>query len=164
MKPIKKMTKVTTWSAIALLVSAGALGAHHSLARFDTSLPVWVTGSVVRFENINPHSRIYVEQKREDGRIHRWIVDGATPRLLDQTGFDAEMLKPGTVIEVCGFEGFQSQQAFLQAGLDSRTAEVPERFMNGTLLAMPDGRKQVLSDYGQLHQCLGPGDEDLLVR
>lgn len=164
MKPMKKRIKVTTWSAIALLASAGSLGAHHSLASFDTSAPVWVTGTVARFENINPHSRIHVEQESEDGRTHRWLVDGATPRLLDRMGLDADTLKPGTVIEVCGFEGLQSQQAFRQAGLDSSSAEIPERFMNGTLLVMPDGRKQVLSDYGQLHQCLGPDDEDLLVR
>ena len=152
-----------TWTAaLAVLASTSSLEAHHSLAQFDTSAPVWVTGTVVGFERVNPHSRISLDREMEDGRIERWIVDGPAPRQLTRIGVDYDTLRAGDVIEVCGFEGLESQRTFIGAGLDS--ADLPERFMNGNLMLMPDGEKWVWSNYGQLHQCLGPDEEDLLNR
>jgi hypothetical protein len=68
---------ITTWTAaIAVLAWAGPLAAHHSLAQFDTTTPVHVKGAVVRFERVNPHSIIFLDQITEEGQTQRWAVDG----------------------------------------------------------------------------------------
>ena len=48
---------LTTWTiGVVALASAGPLPAHHSLAQFDLTTPIWLQGIVVGFERINPHS------------------------------------------------------------------------------------------------------------
>src|SRR5262245_4626986 len=89
--------------AVSLLAWPGALAAHHSLVQFDTTTPVWLKGTVVRFERVNPHSRILLDQQMEDGRVQRWAVDGPGPNPLARMGIDENFLKAGDAIEVCGF-------------------------------------------------------------
>jgi hypothetical protein len=146
-------------TAVVMIASASWLAGHHSLANFNTSAPVWVKGTVVRFEQINPHSRIYLEQE-ENGEVRQWVVDGPSPAQLTRIGLDANVLKAGDVIEVCGFEGLESQRLFRSAAAESAFPDRPGRFMNGNLLVMPDGETQFWSDYGQLHQRLGPHEPD----
>ena len=74
----------------ALFVSASAFYsasslAHHSLASFDVSAPLWVKGTVVRFERVNPHSVIFLDEKRADGQVRRWAVDGPSTTQLHPT-------------------------------------------------------------------------------
>ena len=158
-----------TWTAaiaVLMLASVGSLAAHHSLARFDTTTPVHVKGTVVRFERVNPHSVIFLDQTREDGEIQRWAVDGPGPTQLARMGIDADFLKAGDTIEVCGFvmkEGIPSQRTLpTLAGVspNSSPANMTGRVMNGHLLVMPDGKRRVWSDYGQLEKCLNPGEKN----
>ena len=106
---------IATWTAaIAVFAWTGPLAAHHSLARFDTTTPVRVKGTVVRLERVNPHSIIVLDETTEDGQIQRWAVDGPGPTMLARMGVDTDFLKAGDVIEVCGFvtkEGVPSQRA-----------------------------------------------------
>lgn len=158
------MTKTTaTWTAAAVLASAGSLAAHHSLVLFDTSAPVWVKGVVVRFERINPHSRIFVDQETGDGQVRTWAVDG--PARFQLLGMDLadDFLKAGDVIEVCGFT-MKEEVAARRARPEVADANRFDRFMNGNLLVMPDGRKRFWSDYGHLSQCLDPNDPEPLLR
>jgi Family of unknown function (DUF6152) len=158
------------WAAmIAMLALPAALTAHHSLANFDTSAPIWVRGRVVAFERVNPHSVIFVDEPGEDGQVRRWAVDAPAAAQLARVGLE-EVVEPGDVVEICGFtttRGAESQRAFpepLSLSLRSSTTRPSGQIMNGHLLVMPDGEKKVLSDYGQLYRCLGPEDQDLLRR
>jgi len=161
------MTKMKMWTgwaaATVMLASAGSLIAHHSLGQFDTTTAVRVKGTVVRFERINPHSVLFVDQKSADGKIQRWAVDGPSGSQLNSIGVDREALKVGDVVEVCGYitrEGVVSERTISTEPITlSLKATTPKtmtgKIMNGELLVMPDGRKQVWTDYGQ-HLCLGP--------
>jgi len=61
---------VTGWTAVlAVLVATGPLLAHHSVGVFETTTPIRVKGTVVRFAWANPHSAIIVEQRTGDGAI-----------------------------------------------------------------------------------------------
>jgi hypothetical protein len=166
--PMKKAIAMWT-AAIAVFAWTGPLAAHHSLARFDTTTPVWVKGTVVRLERVNPHSIIVLDQPMEDGQIQRWAVDGPGPTMLARMGVDTDFLKAGDVIEVCGFltkEGASSQRALPQpanVSLDSPTPNMTGRVMSGHLLVMPDGERRFWSDYGVLGKCLNPG-ETLAIR
>ncbi len=142
------MQKVkAAWAvAIAVLVWPGVLAAHHSLVQFDTTTPVHVKGTVVRWDMINPHARIHVDQAGADGQTQRWVVEGPAPNALTRLRIGQDFLKPGDVIEVCGFplkDLYESQRA-------SAPNPPPGKAFSGHLLVMPDGKRQYWSDYGVL--------------
>ena len=51
-------------AAVALLVVAMPMLAHHGTAAFDTSKPVTVKGTVTEFVFLNPHCQVYFEVMR----------------------------------------------------------------------------------------------------
>ena len=155
------MKKVmTAWTlAIAALAWSVTLAAHHSLVQFDTTTPGWVKGTVVRFDRVTPHARIYLDQTREGGQTQRWAVDGPPANNLARMGIDQDFLKAGDVIEVCGFplkEEVASQRATPQSS--SAPNVLSGRPLSGHLLVMPDGKRRFWSDYGVLEKCLLPGE------
>ena len=145
-------------AALAALAWPGALGAHHSLAQFDTTTPMWVKGTVIRFDRVSPHARIHLEQK-DGGQTRRWSVDGPSPNQFARMGIGEDFLKVGDVLEVCGFP--------LKADVEAQRASAPPasdtnvllgRPFSGHLLVMPSGKRQFWSDYGVLDKCLRPGE------
>lgn len=146
------MSKVMWAAAIVALAWPGALAAHHSLARFDTTTPVWLKGTVIRFDRVAPHARILIEQK-DGGKTQRWSIDGPAPNALNRTGIGEDFLKVGEVLEVCGFP--------LKGEFEEQTANpilALGRAFSGHLLVMPNGKRQFWSDYGVLQKCLLPGE------
>src|SRR6185503_13159907 len=98
MKPL-----MTVWLAVlVVLMSAGAGLAHHSLANHDTTKAVRVKGTIVQFHPINPHSFIYLEERAPDGQIRRWAIEGPSGLQLARRSLE-KVVKPGDVIEVCGY-------------------------------------------------------------
>lgn len=150
---------VTGWLALlGVLISSGSLLAHHSLGNFDTTKAVRVKGTIVQFHQINPHSFIYVEEKSPDGQIRRWAVEGPSNIQLKRTGFDPNTLKPGMVIEVCGYAPKEAT-VWQIASADPSVTSLAGRLLNAELLVMPDGKEQNWGDYG-FHQCFPPGYRD----
>ena len=152
---------------VSCLFSASSL-AHHSLAAFDVSRPLWMKGTVVRFERVNPHSLIFMDEKMPDGQVRRWAVDGPSVVQLERKGLDQDFLKAGDVIEVCGFalkDGVAAQRTLPEAdGAAPSGPSLTGQVMQGTVLVTPDGKKRVWSDYGQLPKCAGPDEQDSLIR
>ena len=145
--------------AVAVIAGTGVLTAHHSLVQFDTATPLWVKGTVVRFDLVNPHVRFLLDQARDDGQTQRWVVDGPAPNSLARMGIGPDFLKAGDVIEVCGFalrKDVQSERTRLQA--DSEPNVLPGRTLSGHLLVMPNAKRRFWSDYGVLEKCLNPGE------
>ena len=138
--------------AITALACAGSPRAHHSISMFDVSTPIWLKGTVVRYEPISPHAMIELAVTGEDGRVQRWAIEGPFPgRLnrilsLNRMGVDEDFLKIGDVIEACGFP--------------SKGAHDPSRrFVHGHVFVMPDGRMQSWGPYGRIHNCVRPSDQ-----
>jgi len=152
-------TIVTGWLAVLVaLVAAESVLAHHSLANYDTTTAVRVKGTILRFHEINPHSFIYLEAKDADGAVRRWAVEGPSVVQLKRMGFATEVLKPGTVIEVCGY--LPKEPVMWQiAGADPGATSLSGRLLNAELMVMPDGREQTWGDYGA-HKCFAPGHTD----
>src|SRR5436305_14705632 len=89
---------------LAHLALSGPLSAHHGAFLFDTTTPIRVKGTVVRYVWANPHSVIVVEQTAGDGKKIRWALESSSPlALLERNGFTKNSFKPGDVIEACGF-------------------------------------------------------------
>jgi len=141
-------------SAVSLFSSSSL--AHHSLASFDVSTGLWIKGTVVRFDRVNPHSVVVVDEKMPDGQLRRWAVDGPSTPQLERRGLDQEFLRTGDVIEFCGF-------ALKEAVTSQRPASTPGEVMNGVLLVTPDGKKRAWSPYGQLVKCVSPEEASSLI-
>ena len=151
---MKKMMTV----ALMALVPAQLLLAHHSLANFDTTKAVRVKGTVVQFHPINPHSVIFVEQKDADGVNRRWAVEGPSLIQLKRKGFAHDVLKPGDVVEVCGYVPKENTMWQI-ASADPGATSLAGRLINAETLVMPDGKEQSWGDYG-VHLCFAPGFKD----
>jgi hypothetical protein len=147
------------WLAILVaFVATGSVRAHHSLARFDTTQAVRVKGTIVAFHRINPHSFIFLEQQTTDGSTRRWAVEGPSGLQLDRKGFPKDGLKPGDVVEVCGYlpkEATMWQIANPDAGAVSLSGQL----INAERIVMPDLHEQSWGDYGA-HKCFAPEYRD----
>lgn len=130
--------------ALAALACAGSLQAHHSLAMFDVSKAIWVSGTVVSYQPVNPHAMIVLERKGENGQVQRLTVEGPTLMRLDSWSLAKDFLKAGDVIEVCGFP-FRESRPALPA-------------LHAHMLVMPDGKMRAWGPYGKLENCIRPND------
>ena len=152
-------TMMAGWLAVLVtLAPAGSVLAHHSLANFDTTKAVRVKGTIVRFHAINPHSFLFLEQKDADGAVRRWAVEGPSATQLQRRGFSSDDLKPGTVVEVCGYLP-KEPVTWQIASEDPGATSLAGRLLNAELMVMPDGREQSWGDYG-VHKCFAPGHTD----
>lgn len=101
---------------------------------------------------------IELEERTEDGQVQQWTIEGPFPgrlnRILALNGMsgDADFLRPGDVIEVCGF--FPKRNTGTSPNYDG----APRRFVHGQVLVMPDGRLQSWGPYGKLDNCVRPND------
>lgn len=142
-----------------MLVCCSVL-AHHSVSMIDVSIPVWVKGTVVRYENGNPHVVLELV-KSESGRLEPWTIEGPIPgrlaRILAVNGMtsDAELLKVGDVIEVCGFH---PKRSIADQGTSPSTEVRSSTYIHGHVLVMPDGRMQSWGPYGKLDNCIRSSD------
>jgi hypothetical protein len=152
--------RALTVVAVVLAAWAGVVHAHHSNGMFDASAPLWVKGTVVSYAPVSPHAMLELEQRTADGKVQRWSVEGPAPgrlqRILraNQMAADAPVVKPGDVIEVCGFD----LKAELRAKGPPESVAAGSKFMHAPLIVMPDGHRQSWGPYGKLDNCVRPND------
>jgi len=144
-------------AAVVTVLSAGSLMAHHSILNHDPT-PVRVKGTVVQIHRINPHSFVFLEQTSADGSRQRWAVEGPSSLQLARKNIAADFLKPGDVIEVCGYT-LKEKTMWQIASADPNAVSLAGRLITAELLVMPDGRIESWGDYG-LHHCFPPGYKD----
>ena len=109
----------------AALLAGGHAIAHHSFAaEFDSQKPVTLTGTVVKWEMINPHGWITMDVPAPDGKTTQWMVETSNPNGLMRLGWSKRSLKAGDAITV---EAFRAKDG-------SNTA-------NAARITLPDGRK-----------------------
>ena len=149
---------LAVWTAaIAVLASGGALRAHHSISMFELGSPIWVKGTVVRYEPINPHAMFTVDERKPDGQVQRWTVEGPSLNRLSRMGAGENFLNAGDVVEVCGFA--PKSEFVGESSTDIRRYPPDRRIVHGHLLLMPDGRMRPFGSYGKLDNCIRAGDQ-----
>lgn len=92
---------------LAILLAVAALGgtwtaaAHHSYAVFDATKKVTITGTVKRFDFMNPHTWlvVVVTDPKTGGEVD-WRLEGADPSILAKRGWKRTSLKPGDPVSV----------------------------------------------------------------
>ncbi len=91
-------------AAAGLMLAAVPLFAHHSFAaEYDRGKTVTLTGSVTRFEWINPHARFHMDVKDEKGNVANWEIELGSPAGLLNRGWTRNSLKIGEVVVVTGY-------------------------------------------------------------
>ena len=143
-------------ATIAALGCVSSLRAHHSISMIDTSTPIWVKGTVVRYEIVNPHTMIELDERMGDGQVKRWSVEGPILSRIQRMGVDENFLKDGDVIEVCGFAP-KAEVLARRTSIEPDGVSAP--FVHGHMLVMPDGEMSPWGPYGKLENCVRPGDQ-----
>jgi hypothetical protein len=151
------MKGITIWgAALAAVACAGSVRAHHSATMFDFGRPIWIKGTVVDYQPVNPHVLFAIDVGSEDGEIQRWRVESTSLSGLARRGVPIDLLKAGDAIEVCGFALKDEARARVLAEYQ-RT--YPAMYMHGHVLVMPDGTMRTWGSYGRLDNCVRPGDD-----
>jgi hypothetical protein len=122
---VAEMGRTMCAAALALLLTAMRLSAHHAFAaEYDEHKRVSVSGTVAKFEWTNPHAWLYVDGRDEGGKVARWSFEMGSPGGLISRGWRRSELKKGDQITV---EGYGAK--------DGRNTA------NAGAVTLPDGRK-----------------------
>jgi hypothetical protein len=98
------LNRAIVWAGLGVLLAAAPLAAHHAFsAEFDVQKPIKLTGSLVKWEMINPHSWFHVDVKQPDGQVVRWMIEGGSPNQLIRLGVTKNTLQVGTEFVIEGY-------------------------------------------------------------
>jgi hypothetical protein len=84
----------------ALVLSGGALFAHHGNSAYDESARLPIQGSVTEFIWVNPHSQIYLDVKDNSGKVVNWGVETNSPGILSRAGWTRRSVKAGDRVTI----------------------------------------------------------------
>jgi len=157
----------------AALACAGAAQAHHSGYMYQTT-PIWISGTVTRFELKNPHTITTLEGKGEDGQVRVWAVEGLSQMELDRRSGNGEYVpKVGDTLEVCAFPykpaDEVAREGRLVPGLDASGRERLERtttdaasprYIEGHVLLTPDGAMRTWDPHGIIVECIRSSNDE----
>ena len=91
-------------AGVGVLLSAAPAAPHHAFsAEFDIEKPLTLTGRLVRWEMINPHSWFHMDIEDDDGRTVRWMIEGGSPNELIRNGVTKNTLEIGIELTVEGY-------------------------------------------------------------
>jgi hypothetical protein len=106
------MNRTTLWLvvAIASLLAAAPLAAHHSFAAtyIEDAPPREIRGTLKSFKIQNPHSYIQIEDEKltdKEGNPVRWVVEWGAAGQLATQDVSATTLKSGDKVVVTGAPG-----------------------------------------------------------
>ncbi|MDP6579334.1 MAG: DUF6152 family protein [Vicinamibacterales bacterium] len=91
-------------AGVGVLLAGTPVSTHHAFsAEFDIDKPLNLTGTLVKWEMINPHSWFHLEIKDDAGTVVTWMIEGGSPNELIRNGVTKNTLAIGTVLTVEGY-------------------------------------------------------------
>lgn len=94
---IKKSLAV---AAIATVVWAIPVGAHHSHGNYQLEEYTYLQGTVREVHWINPHTWIYLEVEDTDGQAKLWALEGGGIAAILRRGWSRDDVEAGDTISV----------------------------------------------------------------
>ena len=88
---------------IGLWASTPVSAHHWFAAQYDSQRIVTLTGTVVRLEWTNPHTRFFMNVKDGLGVVSLWELEMGSPNGMHRLGWSAKSLKEGDVVTVSAF-------------------------------------------------------------
>jgi hypothetical protein len=89
--------------AAGLLMFARPMLAHHSMAIYDQTREITLTGTVTEFRLTNPHMQLLFDVKSDQGTIEHWSSIGDNPVNLRRKGWNRNTIKPDDQIIISGY-------------------------------------------------------------
>jgi hypothetical protein len=90
---------------VAAIASASILRseAHHANSAYDRERTVSVTGTVTRWQFINPHCGIWLDVEQDDGSIAEWAGEFQSVQdLYRYFGWNKDTFQPGDEVTIIG--------------------------------------------------------------
>jgi hypothetical protein len=152
-------------AGLAALACAGSVQAHHSHLLYQTT-PIWISGTVTRFELKNPHAITTLEGRSENGQALVWTFEGPSQTGLDRRSGSGEYLpKVGDTLEVCAYPYRPAEEIARDSRLPSGTRLTPAqvastaegaspRLVLGHMLVTTGGAMRVWEPYGLISECM----------
>jgi uncharacterized protein DUF6152 len=100
---MKKRLLAVLAVAAALFMVSGPASAHHSMAMYDQTREITLTGTVTEFRLTNPHIQILFDVKSDQGSIEHWSSIGDNPVNLRRKGWNRNTIKPNDQITISGY-------------------------------------------------------------
>lgn len=99
------VSRVTVTLALAALLVAADLSAHHSFGvAFDATKTVMLTGVITKIAWSNPHTHVWVDVKDANGQVVNWTLEGYPPNVLERTGWKKDVtIKVGDTLTFFGW-------------------------------------------------------------
>jgi len=95
-----KLRMAVAMFVLALADSVMPLAAHHSVpATFDVSKEITIRGAVTKIEWTNPHARLWVDARNDDGTVSNWELELAPPTVFKR-GLGFDFIKLGDQVTV----------------------------------------------------------------
>ena len=96
------MNSILRQSLLVVFFCATPAFAHHGFGRFDLSRDVSYSGTITRFEFVNPHSYLYFDTVDENGNILSMKCEMRAATHLRRAGWDESIFAIGAHIELKG--------------------------------------------------------------
>ena len=97
----QKTFRAAVCSLATLVAFAATTLAHHGWSEYDEKTPLTVAGTITASSYTNPHGTIKL-RATDGGKV--WDVVLAPVARMQTRGLTQDMVKPGTVVSVLGYQ------------------------------------------------------------